>query len=156
MNNHNDDLPDWLKDIESDDDSADQIEERIEFNHGPNRRAFVMFHLPLQFTDLILQLPACALEGVVDGKIQIGIAFVILRGMANDDLASFGQREPDVDFVQAALLVMSAGGLEHHAACDNPAKPLFQLADMLDDAVTHAGIGGHALKIDLDGRFHDS
>ncbi len=36
--------------------SFDETEfaERIEFSHGPNRRPFVVFHLPLQFTDLIL------------------------------------------------------------------------------------------------------
>jgi hypothetical protein len=76
--------------------------------------------------------------------------------MVNDDLSPFGQCEPDLDFVQAARLVMSPGGLEHHAAGDDPAKPLFQLADMFDDAVTHAALGGHALKIDLNGRFHGS
>ena len=31
-----------------------EFAERIEFSHGPNGRPFVVFHLPLQFTNLIL------------------------------------------------------------------------------------------------------
>src|SRR6516164_4411081 len=57
-----------------------EFTKRIEFHHGADWRTLVVLHLPTQLTHLILQLPARTLEGVVDRKVQIGIAFVILLG----------------------------------------------------------------------------
>ena len=68
----------------------------------------MVFYLPLQLADLVLQLPARAFEGVIDREGQIGIPLIILRGVADIDFAAVRKCEPDADLVQAALVVTVA------------------------------------------------
>ena len=43
-----------------------ELAKRIELDHRPDRRTIVVLHLPLQFANLILQLPTRALESVIN------------------------------------------------------------------------------------------
>ena len=52
-------------------------------------RAFVMLHLALHLAYLILQLPARALEGIVERVVDVRITLVVLRRAADIDLAAF-------------------------------------------------------------------
>ncbi len=47
---------------------------RVDARDGRDRLIFVLFHLPLQAADVILQPSSCMLEGIVDGKPKIGVA----------------------------------------------------------------------------------
>jgi hypothetical protein len=59
----------------------------------------VVLHLSLQFSGLVLQLSASAMEGVIDCEGQIGMPLIILRGVANIDFTALRQRKPDADLV---------------------------------------------------------
>ena len=65
----------------------------IEPRDGCDRRPVMMLHLPLRAARLILQLPAGALERVVDGKIQICAPFIRRRRVFDIDLAPVGKRK---------------------------------------------------------------
>jgi hypothetical protein len=104
--------------------------------------------------DLILKLPAGALEGVVERKIEIGIAFVVLRRMADIDLAAFRQSEADIDLEEAALAMMIAGRFQHDAAGRDAAEVLLELADVLGDGAAEVGPRLHPLKVDPNRGFH--
>ena len=56
-------------------------------------RAFVMLHLALHLAYLILQLPARALEGIVERVVDVRITLVVLRRAADIDLAAVRQGE---------------------------------------------------------------
>jgi hypothetical protein len=65
----------------------------------------------LEPANVILQPPPCTLEGVVDGKRQIGVPGVRLCGAADIDLPAVGECYADVHFIESAVLMMTARSL---------------------------------------------
>lgn len=55
----------------------------------------MVFHLPLQFANMILQLPARPLERIVDGERQVGMPLVGLRGAVDIDFPAVRKRQTD-------------------------------------------------------------
>ena len=91
----------------------------------------MMLHLALQLANLILQLPARPLEGIVDGEVQIGMALIGLRGAVDIDLAAVRKGQADVDLIEPAGSVMTAGRLQHDAARRHATETLLELSNML-------------------------
>jgi hypothetical protein len=115
----------------------------------------MMFHLPLQVANLILQLPARPFERIVDGKIQSGMALIGLRGAVDIDFPSLGKRQTDVDFIKPACAVMTAGRFQHHPACGHSTETLLKVSDVLGEGSLDLRPRFHALKFDFDRRLHD-
>src|ERR1017187_4075261 len=115
----------------------------------------MMFHLPLQVANLILQLPARPFECIVDGEIQIGMALIGLRGAVDIDFPSVWKRQADVDLIKPACPMMTAGRFQHHPACGHATKSLLKVSDVLGQDGLDLRRRIHALKIDFDGRLHD-
>ena len=66
-------------------------------------------HLALHLAHRVLQLPARALEGVVERELDVRIALVVLWGVADIDLAAFRQRQMNADLVKPAGAVSLQG-----------------------------------------------
>jgi hypothetical protein len=111
------------------------------------------FYVALQAPRLVLQLSARPLEGVVHGKINIGVAFVVAGRMYDVDFLILRQRQVDVDLIRT-LPVMAAGGLYDNTAGGNAPEPILQLRDVFDDFLAQAMDGNLSLEINLDRRFH--
>src|ERR1035441_4623698 len=88
----------------------------IEPHHRGNWQIFMVLHLSLQLAKAVLQLSVRPFEGVVEGEIQIGMALIGLRGAVDIDFPSVGKRQTDVDLVEPACPVMTAGRFQHHPA----------------------------------------
>jgi hypothetical protein len=114
----------------------------------------MMFHLPLQVANLILQLPARPFERIVDGEIQIGMALIDLRGAVDIDFPSVGKRQTDVDLIKSTGAVMTAGRFQHHPACGHATETLLEISDMLGKSGLDLRPRFHALKFDFDWRLH--
>lgn len=82
-----------------------------------------MLHLPLGAANLILELPAGVLEGIVKGECQIGMPLVRRRRPSHIHLAAVGKCETNVDLVQSALAVMLTGSFQHDPISGVPAIP---------------------------------
>ena len=80
-----------------------EIAGRIKPHDRSNRRALMMLHLSLRAANLILELPACVFEGIVEGECQIGMAFVRWRRPFHIDLAAVRKRETNMDLVKSAF-----------------------------------------------------
>lgn len=115
----------------------------------------VLLNVAAHTLDLILKLPAGALEGVVEGEIEVGIALIALRGAADIDLAPFRQGKPHGDLVKTPGTMVVAWRFEGDASGGDAAEPFLELADMLGDGGAQVGAGLHALKVDLNRGFHD-
>jgi len=126
---------------------------RVDGLHGRDRLTFVLFHLPLQAADLILQPPSRMLEGIIDGKRKIGVALVRRRGAPDVDFATIRQRKMNIDLIEAAGPVMTAGPLHHDPASRDAAVAPLQLGHVLLDRIADVRSSLHPLEIDLNGRF---
>src|SRR5665811_2147059 len=126
----------------------------IEPHHRGNWQIFMVLHLSLQLANLLLQLPARPFEGVVDGEVQIGMALIGLRGAVDIDFPSVGKGQTDVDLVEPACPVMTAGCLQHHPASRDATKTLLKIIDMLGKRGLDMRPRFHALIFDLDRRLH--
>ena len=61
------------------------------------------------------------LEGIVDRRVNIGVALVGVRLVADIDLLSIRQRQVDMDLEEAAGRVMLPRIFHHYATGRNPA-----------------------------------
>ena len=109
-----------------------------------------MLHLALHLAYLILQLPARALEGIVDVRITL----VVLRRAADIDLAAFRQGEVNCDLVEPTGAVMATRRLHDHAAGGDPAGTFLELRDVFVDFGADVRPRINALKVDLQRRFN--
>ena len=66
-----------------------------------------MLYLALHLAYLILQLPARALEGIVERVVDVRITLVVLGRTADIDLAAFRQGEVNRDLVESTGAVMA-------------------------------------------------
>ena len=112
----------------------------IEPYHRSNRGAFVVLHLSLQLANTILQLSARPLEGIVDSESQVGMSLVGLRGAIDIDFPAVRKRQADIDLIESACAVMTAGGFQHHPASRNATKPLFEVGHMLGNGSLDFGL----------------
>jgi hypothetical protein len=115
----------------------------------------MLFHLPLQATDMILQPSSRMLEGIIDGKPKIGVALVCGRSAADADFATVRERKMNVDLIETAGPVMPARPLQHDPASGHAAVPPLQLGHMLLDRSADVRCSVHPLEIDFNGRLHD-
>jgi hypothetical protein len=79
---------------------------------------------------LILELPAGALECIVDGEGQVGIAFILPRRTSNVNLPIVRQCQPNTHLVLTTGLVMITWTFDHDAGRGDPTKAALQLGDM--------------------------
>jgi hypothetical protein len=114
----------------------------------------MVFHLPLQFANMILQLPARPLERIVDGERQVGMPLVGLRGAVDIDFPAVRKRQTDIDLVETTFAVMTAGTFQHHSASRHATKTLLELSDVLGNRSLDVRLRIHALKINFDRRLH--
>ena len=73
-----------------------------------------MLRLALHLAYLILQLPARALEGIVERVVDVRITLVVLRRAADIDLAALGQGEVNRHLVEPTGAVMATWRLHDH------------------------------------------
>ena len=99
-----------------------------------------MLPLALHLAYLILQLPARALEGIVERVVDVHITLVVLRRAADIDLAAFRQGEVNRDLVEPTGAVMATRRLHDHAAGGDPAGTLLQLRDVFADFGADSGL----------------
>ena len=64
------------------------------------------FHMALQATNIVLQDAPGVFEGIIDRRMNIGVAFVGVRLLTDVDLHSIRQSEMDMDLEEAAGPVM--------------------------------------------------
>jgi hypothetical protein len=87
-------------------------------------------HVALKAPRLVLQLSARPLEGVVHGKINISVTFVVAGRMCNVDFLVLRQRQVDVDLIRT-LPMMAAGRFHDDAAGGDASKPTLQTFSMI-------------------------
>ena len=95
-----------------------------------------MLHLPLRAANLILELPAGVLEGIVKGECQIGISLVCRRRPSHIHLAAVGKRETNVDLVKTAFSVMPTGPIQHDPARGYATPTLFELRHVRRNSIS--------------------
>ena len=78
--------------------------------------------MALQATNIVLQDAPGVFEGIIDRRMNIGVAFVGVRLLTDVDLHSIRQSEMDMDLEEAAGPVMLPRIFHHHATSRNPAK----------------------------------
>src|SRR6516165_2620740 len=110
-----------------------EVTGRVDGLHGRDRLTFVLFHLPLQTADLILQPSSCMPEGIVDSKPKIGVALVRRRSAPDVDFATIRERKMNIDLIETAGPVMSAGPLHDDPARSDAAVTTLQLGHVLLD-----------------------
>jgi hypothetical protein len=113
-----------------------------------------MLHLSLRAANLILELPACVLEGIVDGECQIGMPSIRRRRPFHINLASVRKRETNMDLVKSAFAVMPPRPLQHDSARGYATPPLLEFGHMFLDGILDSRGCGHALKFDFRRRLH--
>jgi len=79
-----------------------ELAARIDPNDRAYRPIFVLLGLSLHQPGLVLQSSAGAFEGIIDGEGEIGIAFVLLGGACNVDLAAIWQCQSNTHLVLPA------------------------------------------------------
>jgi hypothetical protein len=85
---------------------------------------------------------------------NIGVALVGVRLVADIDLLSIRQREVDMDLEEAAGPVMLPRIFHHHATSRNPAISFLKRRHVPRDLRVQRFLGVHALKIDVQRGFH--
>jgi hypothetical protein len=131
-----------------------ELARRVEPGHRADRLVLVLLDLPLELSDLVLQLTAGALERIVQSKAPLAMALIGPRRPVDMDLASIGQRKVNIDFMQSAGAVVAARPFDHHPAGGHSTEPLLKLCQVACDGLPHLGGSGHALEIDLDRCLH--
>jgi len=129
---------------------------RVEPGHAAKQRtlALMLLHLALQPLNLLLQLTACALEGVVEREVETGVALVLLRRAINLDRAPIGQCEMNGDFVEPSGAVVVPRRLQHHAPSGDAAEKPFERGHFPVNRRAYVGPRVHALKSDLNRCLH--
>ncbi|MEX0827716.1 MAG: hypothetical protein WD005_02070, partial [Haliea sp.] len=84
----------------------------------------------------------------------LAMALIGPRRPVDMDLASIGQRQVDIDFMEPAGAVVAARPFDHHPAGGQAAIPVLKLSQIAGNGLVHLGRAGHALEIDLDGGLH--
>ena len=112
------------------------------------------FHLPLRAANLILKLPAGALERIVDSKGQVGTPFVRRSGSLDVHFAPFRERKMNVNLIETADLVMLAGPFQHHPASRNAVPALLEFGDVFIDGVPDLLCRIYVLKFNFGRRLH--
>ena len=131
-----------------------ELAQLIEPHNGSGWLALVGLHLSLQLADLVLQLSARSLEGVVDRECQVGVPLVHLRGPSDIDLAPVGKLEPDMDLIETAGLMVAAGPFQDHPTGRHATEAALKLFHVLDDTVAKRRARAHALEVDFNRGFH--
>lgn len=127
---------------------------RIELDDLSHRLHIMMFDVPGQSPDLILQLSPRSLEGIVDCKRVVSISFVGRRRSADVDLTAIRQRQTDMNMVEPARLVPLARSLDRDSAGANVSEPILELGYMLFDGRMRLCGFRYVMKLDLNRRLH--
>jgi hypothetical protein len=127
----------------------------IESHDDSGRLLLMLLHMPLKTANMILEHPPRALEGIIDGKWQIGVALIGLRGARNIDLATVRKRQTDIDLVETAGLMVAAGPFQDNPARRYAAKPLLKLGHVLLNRSTDRRVRVHSLKVNFDRGLHE-
>ena len=83
------------------------------------------FQIALHAANVLVQNALGVVEGIVDRRMNIGVAVVGVRLVADIDLLSFWQREVDMDLEERSRLrklLMELGGLPMAAQVTNRTK----------------------------------
>ena len=92
-----------------------------------------------QMADMFFQLAPDGFKGIPDGNVNIFVAVILGRVIADDDIFS-GQTQMDMNLVKRAFRVLPMGGLNHHAATRNAIVILFKFSNFFLDTRLN-GIG---------------
>jgi hypothetical protein len=91
------------------------------------------FRIALHAANVLLQNALGVLESIVDGRMNVGVALVGVRLVADIDLPSIRQREVDMDLEEAAGPVMLPRIFHCHATSGNPAISFLKRRDVPRD-----------------------
>ncbi len=112
------------------------------------------FYMALHAANLFLQNPPCALERIVDCKINVRMAIVGVRFVSDVDLFLLRQSEADVDLEKATGPVMGPRTFQHDTTSGNPAGKFLKLLHMALDRCPQCRLRFHSLEVDVHLGFH--
>jgi hypothetical protein len=92
----------------------------------------------------VLQPPARAAEGVGDGELRIGEAFVETWRAINIDRRAAGHLDVDGNLVETAAAMIAVGYLEDDVAGGQPTEKLLEVLDLLLDQLPDGATGAMA------------
>ncbi|MBS1240038.1 MAG: hypothetical protein H6R45_744, partial [Proteobacteria bacterium] len=104
---------------------------------------------------LVLQLPARAIECVVDGKERLAVALIAIGCPVNVDPTAFWERKMDAHPVIAPAVMVLAGQPHDDTTGRDPSEASLQIVDAILNMRAQQIVAVAALKIDFDGYFHD-
>jgi hypothetical protein len=90
--------------------------------------------------------PTALFEGIVDGSMNIGVALVGVRLVADIDLLSIRQGEVDMDLEEAAGPVMLSRIFHHQATGRNPAISFLKRRHVPRDLRVQRFLGRQSLR----------
>ena len=101
------------------------------------------------FAHDVLKLPACGLESIAYGHIDIFMGAVRARLTAHHNVGRFGHHEMDRDVKGVSLVVAVLRPRNDDARADDPVRYLFELLNFFSDACLD-GVGMlNAIECDL-------
>jgi hypothetical protein len=102
----------------------------------------------------VLQTTPGTLERIVDRKINVGVALVGIRLVANIDFLFVRQSEPDMDLEKTAGPVVLPWTFQHYTAGRNSAEAFLKLGHVSRDGCAQHLLRFHSLKFDVHWGFH--
>ena len=112
------------------------------------------FQIALHAANVLLQNALGVLEGIVDRRMNIGVALVGVRLVADIDLLSIRQGEVDMDLEEAAGPAMLPGSFTTTRQAVIRPYRFSSAATCRAISACNVSLGGHALKIDVQRGFH--
>jgi hypothetical protein len=111
-------------------------------------------HMALQAADLLLQTPSRVLKCIVDRKINVGVALVGIRLVANIHLFFIRQSEADMDLEKTAAPMMLPWTFQHDATGGDSTELLLKPCHMSRNSCAQYLLRFHSLKFDVCWGFH--
>jgi hypothetical protein len=127
---------------------------QIDSHDLPDGLGFMLLHLPLHCSCVVLQAPTCPLKSIIEGEGEIGMPFISLRRPRDINFPPVRKRETDIDLVKAPLAVMATGSFQHDPASGHSTIALFEVGDTPANIVLDFRASRHPLKIDFNWRLH--
>jgi hypothetical protein len=112
------------------------------------------FHMALHAANVVLQDALGVPKRIIDRRMNVGVALVGVRLVADIDLLSIRQSEVDMDLEETAGPVMLPRNFHRHAAGRNPAVSLLKRRHVPRDLRAQRFLRFHALKINVYRGFH--
>jgi len=127
---------------------------RHQFSDHARLRLRVMLHFAAHAPHLILQLTAGPVECVVEGEVEILMAFVLMRRAVDVDLPLVRETQMNLDFIGSTGMAMAARRPDRDVACGDAAIAFLEARQVMRYFVTELGRGLHSVEVDVRRAFH--